>query len=526
MNSEFYRDLEKRMYSIALFGQLFALLKSRGTTLNRFGFERLDQQILLFFMVLRYIMEKTLASEPCFLEDIAQTVRQVTRDVFGNDLDEARCLDLAELCVSSILCNRGEPFFFDPVEGDERWKVRINYLNSEVVYQNGTPKASYRMSDDGFHLMLSTLEMEENMQLQFRDLVFELQLKAGNYPRALDEIREIFQLLKIQEMEIQNRCEQVRSNAAVFNGAAYEELNEQTYNLMNESRDKFSEYRKTVGFLLEELHSSVQSGQFSEKDEKNLQALIQIQDYLGRSLLAQSSILEALNRFSALYNDQLEHQLRQSLVDRKPFREAVWNAVMDRPDRLENLDALLHTLFRKPLPKQFALERAFQYRRLRKNPEDDSWQAVDESFDEEEYERRKREKLERVEKLNTMVQEIVVRLLYAPGHAASLSELLDSDFFENLDQARVILSDLSSVVSLNLQDLYGQREEIILEEQSTFSFPLALLQAMENEPTLQYFAFLQIRKAAGKASFVVRENQMDMQVQVDDLDLRLERRQL
>ena len=67
MNSEFYRDLEKRMYSIALFGQLFALLKSRGTTLNRFGFERLDQQILLFFMVLRYIMEKTLASEPCFL---------------------------------------------------------------------------------------------------------------------------------------------------------------------------------------------------------------------------------------------------------------------------------------------------------------------------------------------------------------------------------------------------------------------------------------------------------------------------
>lgn len=218
VNSDFYRDLEKRMYSIALSGQLFALLKSKGTTLNHYGFERLDQQILLFFMVLRFIMEKTLASEPCFLEDIAMAIREFNRDVFGKDLDQDKCLSLAELCVSNILCNRDEPFFFDPVEGDERWKVRVNYLNSEVVYQNNVPKASYKMSDDGFHLMLSTLEMEENMQLQFRDLVFELQLKAGNYPRALDQIREIFQLFKIQEMEIQNRCVQLRSNAAFLNG--------------------------------------------------------------------------------------------------------------------------------------------------------------------------------------------------------------------------------------------------------------------------------------------------------------------
>ena len=56
MQSEFYRDLEKRMYTIALFGQLFSLLKQKGRTLDSYGFSRLDEQILLFFMVLRSMM--------------------------------------------------------------------------------------------------------------------------------------------------------------------------------------------------------------------------------------------------------------------------------------------------------------------------------------------------------------------------------------------------------------------------------------------------------------------------------------
>lgn len=295
---------------------------------------------------------------------------------------------------------------------------------------------------------------------------------------------------------------------------------------MNQSREKFAEYQKTVGFLLNELHQTIQSGTFSAEEEKNVRALVQIQDYLGRSLLAQSSILEALNSFSSLLNEQLEHQLRQSFFTRRPFRQAVWNSVMEKPDRLENLDQLLHPMFHKPIAKRFALERAFQYRRLRKNPEDGSWQQIEEGFDEEEYERKKQEKKERVEKLNLLVQTLMNALIDAPNHQATLDCLLKEDAFEDLNQARQILSDLSSVVSLNLQDLYGQRKDIILEEQSTFSFPLAMLAAMENEPVLQYFSSLTVSHADGSAEFVVKEDQMECRVRVDNLALQLKRKQL
>ena len=295
---------------------------------------------------------------------------------------------------------------------------------------------------------------------------------------------------------------------------------------MNQSREKFAEYQKTVGFLLNELHQTIQSGTFSAEEEKNVRALVQIQDYLGRSLLAQSSILEALNSFSSLLNEQLEHQLRQSFFTRRPFRQAVWNSVMEKPDRLENLDQILHPMFRKPIAKRFALERAFQYRRLRKNPEDGSWQQIEEGFDEEEYERKKQEKKERVEKLNLLVQTLMNALIDAPNHQATLDCLLKEDAFEDLNQARQILSDLSSVVSLNLQDLYGQRKDIILEEQSTFSFPLAMLAAMENEPVLQYFSSLTVSHADGSAEFVVKEDQMECRVRVDNLALQLKRKQL
>lgn len=526
MNQEFYQDLEKRMYSIALFGELFSLLKSKGRSLDKYGFERLDQQILLFFMVLRFIMEKTLASEPCFLEDIAQAIREINRDVFCRNLSPEDCMNLARLCVSGILCNQGEPFFFDPIEGDERWKVRLNYLNSEIVYQGSTPRASYKMSDDGFHLMLSTLEMEENMQLQFRDLVFELQMKSGNYPKALDEIREIFQLLRIQEREIESRSVQARSNAAFLNGQMYIQINQQTYDLMNDSREKLRRHQKNVEWLLQDLHHTIQSGTFTQKDEENLDALTKIHQYLGKSILAHASILEALNHFSRLLDEQLEYQLRQSFYSRRPFKQAVWKTVMDEPAVLENFDTLLHSFFMKPPKKSFSLEKAFQYGPLRKVSEDGSWQEVDESYDEEAYEKERQKAIERVDRTNQIIGLLIRKLIENPGHSMRLSELLEADVFESANQAREVLCAITSVTELDLQELYQQRSEIIMEEQTAFSLTFALLEILEQEEALRYFKSLKAEKAEGKAQFAVQEGALEIGVQTDDLQISLERRTL
>lgn len=526
MNEDFYLDLQKRMYSIALFGELFGLLKSKGRSLEKYGFERLDQQILLFFMVLRFIMERTLESETCLMEDIAQAIREISREVFHLALCEDECLSLSILCVSDILFNKGEPFFFNPIEGDERWKVRINYLDSEIVYEGNTPHASYKMSEDGFHLMLSTLEMEENMQLQFRDLVFELQMKSGNYPKALDEIREIFQLLRIQEKELDNLCVQTRSNAAAIDNELYTRINQQTFELMEESRAKMRRHQKNVEFLLQDLHRSIAEGSFTQKDEQNFDALKKINAYLSSSILAHTAIFDALNRFSALLDDQLDYQLRQSFYARRPFKQAVFKPLMSNPALLENFDLLLHAMLLKPIPKRMAVEKAFRYAPLRKNSEDGSWQEVDERFDEEEYERQKQEAAARVERSNAIIISIFSKLLLAPGHEMKLDELLSADCFESSTQAREILVALSTLTIFDLEGFSAARNELIFEEQTAFSLPFAILDALDQLEALAYFAQLSVKKAEGSAHFVINEDGLQMDISADNLLLRLERKSL
>lgn len=527
MNQEFYQDLQKRMGSIALFGELFALLKSKGISLGRYGFEELDQQTLLIFTVLRFIMDKTLASESCTLEDVALAILEANRDVFKKELDLDQCRKLADLLVSSVLCNKGEPFSFDPIEGDERWKVRLNYLNSEVITEDGRPKASYRMSDDGFRLMLSTLEMEQNMQLKFRDIIFELQMKAGNYPKALDEIREIFQLLKIQGIEIANRAVQVRANAALLDQESYREINRKTYDLMNESREKLNGYRKNVRGLLEDLNALLQNGQISEEDARNRESLLAISQYLNKSILAGAEIQQALNSFSKLLDEQLEIQLRQSFYTRKPFRQAVWNPIVENPAALEHLDALLHPLFSKAPGKQMVLEHAFAYRSLRKSDLNGAYEEVNNEFNLEAYEKKQEERRQWIAGLNEKVNFLFEKLLSVPHHSMRLSEVFSPDAFDSVDQAREFLSPLASVLSMNLETLFAQRKDIILEEQREFSFSLAALQAIEENPLLQGFRLLKTRKLDTKAEFTIPEDTgFSTIVRTDDLLLELERKPL
>ncbi len=526
MQSEFYRDLEKRMYTIALFGQLFSLLKQKGRTLDSYGFSRLDEQILLFFMVLRYIMERTLASENCFLEDIALCILEGNRELFHKELDLEQCTKLADLMVTNILCNQGAPFSFDPIEGDDRWKVRLNYLTSQVAYDGPTPKASYKMSDDGFHLMLSTLEMEENLRLQFRDLVFELQMKAKNYSKALDEIREIFQLLKIQEVEIHNKALQVRSNAAVLDQKAYVELSNSTYTLISESRTKFQGYWNNVNQLLQELQRALAAGTFTAKDEADLASLSDINNYLSRSILAQTTILEAIQKFSKLLDEQLQFQMRQSFYERRPFRQVIWQKVMDEPSSLESFDELLHPLFFKNPPKQFTPARAFEYRSLRINELDGTLEEVDPDYDQLEYERQKEENIRRVQIMNDKVQALLMSLVNVPGHTQALDEIFSREEFDSMDQAREMLSSLSSITTFDLADLFSKRHEIIIEEQTSFSLPLAILEAMENQLELQDYCKLNITKNGRKIEFEMEENGLQALVRVDGLDLSLERKPL
>lgn len=513
-------DMGKRLYTIALFGKLVSQLRTKSTSLAGYGFKTLDQQTLMCFYALRYIMEKTLQNEDCFLEDIALFLLEVNRDLFHLPLLLEDCRSLALLLISDVIGNAGEPIVFSPFEDAQDMRVSLRYIDSRLVNgPSGTTEVSYQMVDDGFHLMLSTLEMEENMRLQFRDLIFQMQLKARNYARALDEIRQIFQLLRIRETEIDQKQTALRSNAALIDPEQYRQLNEETLSLMSESRTKFEGYRQEVSVQQESLRRVLNGSDPDEESSlEQLADLGRIESWLSRSILSLERIINLLMEFSITYDQELKEQLMYASMRRRSFRKDIYDRILDNPDLLDGFDRLIQPLFFKDPARQMNLTMALQYRQLYANPEDGTLEEAESDWDEQREKERRLQIQKEMNLFNEAVQQMMERLLQAQGQQMRLSDMSEGILQEGTaQQCKQLFAGFASLARLDLQDLQEQAGIMIEEERTSFSLPLSILDAMEGVPALKEYSLLTSSRKEETFSRVFEEDGIGMTLTCRDL---------
>lgn len=501
MNAELLHDMFQRTSTIALFGELFMLLRSKSQSLSGYGFEKTEDQIMLVFLTLRIIMEKTLAEESCTLDDLSASLTELNADLFHLPLSYESLRSIANLIVDQILSNGGEVIEFRAFDQDEFYAHPM-YLNSSVIYEGNVKKASYRLSEDGFRLMLSTLEMEENMQLQFRDLVLKMQLERKNYSRALDEIRHIFEILKMKEIEFQDKLAQVRSDASLLSTSTYQAMIDENFQIMEDSEERFKHYSADVRSQIDELNEKLEKSALEGEDYTNLQMLRKIHELLQRSLLALNSILKTLINFSSAFSDELSLQLRSSAFRKYSFTRLVMDPVFENSDLLEQMDTFLHALFiRNPEP-QFSLYPAFEYRQLIAREDDDDFEEADEEYDLQAQERRKEALRLQKEQLNESVRMFLEALLEKEDGRLTLAEYGQPEgFVHDSDQARILLSSFASAKTVSISDLKEDRENLVIDEEIPYSFSLALMENYEKLEMLGDYDYLKIRKAPGKAVY-------------------------
>lgn len=521
MNSDFYKDMAQRVNSIALFGKLFMLLRSRARSLESFGFEKQEDQILLVFLLLRVVMEKTLSEELCTLDDMAAALSEMNSDLFhlSRSYDEFR--QLAALIVDKIVSNEGESIVFQAF-GKEDYEVALNYLSSRVVYEGDNPRVSYSMTDDGFRLMLSTLEMEENMQLQFRDMIFQMQLKRKNYSRALDEIRHIFDILKIRRLEIQEKMTTVKKDALILDSANYREMLDENFEIMRDSRNRFDHYELQVDEQLRILKEKQQDSHLDLPDYENLQTLRKIKVMLGKSILSVTQILTALTDFANLFSHELSTQFRANGKRSYSFSRLVMDPVLEDPDLLEKIDFYLQPLFAKNPPSIFQLSHAFEYRQLISKNEGEEFEEVDEDYDLRLEEERKALQQRRREQLNNSVFMLMEQLLESPDQTLTLVQLgQPDDFLPDLTHARTLLSEWGMVSQIDLEMLAEDASDLILEAEIPFSFSLSLLENYSRLPGLKEYGLLKVTKQPGKAFYHLQEDGIDYDLSIDNLQFAL-----
>lgn len=71
-------------------------------------------------------------------------------------------------------------------EKNEYEEMHISYVANKIVYvENEVRRTSYYLTDDGYNLLLSTLEIEDNMKFNIHEIIFRLHLEKQSYDKAV-----------------------------------------------------------------------------------------------------------------------------------------------------------------------------------------------------------------------------------------------------------------------------------------------------------------------------------------------------
>lgn len=294
------------------------------TTWKQYGFMKADEQINLIFAVLLFIMEMSLREENCTMDDIGACIDTMNAQHFKKNIGYDECRQLGDFIVNVILSNEGKAMYFDGFDFDQNAYhiMHISYVANRIVYvDQELRRTSYYLTDDGYNLLLSTLEIENNMKLTVHEMIFQMHLEKQSYDKAVDEIKNVFNIMRIQLQKIQEAMGRIRRNALGYSVKDYEDILLENLDTIRDTKQKFQNYREMVKSRAKELEdANINVKRLSEKEEEKLAHLKEIETYLNRTIDEHQRILNSHFDLKEVYTKELEALSRMSLIRRFSLR--------------------------------------------------------------------------------------------------------------------------------------------------------------------------------------------------------------
>lgn len=382
---------------------------------KEYGVETRDEQMNMLFTLLLFIMEYSLREENCTMDEIAAFVEDVSYEYYGRQLNFEQSREFARFMVEDILGNSGSSMYFKAFDYEQRIykEINIRYIDNKVVYlESGVRRTSYYLTDEGYNMVLATMEMENNLKLSIHEMLFRLHLEKADYNHAVDDIKNIFGQLRKQSQKIEEAILAVRRNALAYSVEEYGKLIEDTIGTVAETREKFQLHRQFIEEKIQEFEEKqMNAEEFTAKEKENLGNLRAIGRYLTRTLDEHQRILGQHFDLKNLYDEELENYSNMTLVQRFPFRSEFYDLILKDASLLKNVDKVFQPLFTGRPNKIFNPEKVLEYQKKLKKSNIDE-EDVELDFDQEAYDREKEQKrLERMKKYEGCVRVILEKLL-------------------------------------------------------------------------------------------------------------------
>lgn len=490
MQYDFLKHFNKRMKNVGLYAVLLQGSMQKTTWL-KYGFSKTDEQINLIFAVLLYIMEQSLKEEFCTRDDIGAFIDNLNTKYFVKGLTYEDCKSLGDFILNVILSNEGKAMYFDGFNFEQKAYqiMNISYVANRIVYvEDEVKRTSYYLTDDGYNLLLGTLEMENNMKLTIHEMIFKLHLEKQSYDKAAEEIKNVFNLLRIQIQKIQEAMGKVRRNALNYSVMDYEKLLAENLDTISDTKKKFQSYQEIVKTRARQLEEEkINIRRLSREEEEKLINLRVIEQYLTRTIDEHQRILNGHFDLKALYTTELEQLSQMSLIKRFSLRSELYEKLQENPESLERLDLFFRPLFGRDPDKIYNLNKSLELQRpIRKRSEEDEVEMIDldEEVWQEEQERRLIEKLKKYEGSLSFLMEAALKKGEITLEEISLG-ISESDkdrerLIPNTEIFKEIMVELIKNQKIDINALKKEKSEYIQEKADNFQLNEMLLNLTDN----------------------------------------------
>lgn len=480
MRYDFLKDFPKRMKNVGLYATLIQNIVDK-TSFNKYFFIKNDERINIVFSVLLFIMEKSLMDDVCTLDDVAVFIDEINSADYEKPLVYDDCRDFADFIVNTVLSNDGRIMSFDGYDYEQKAYhiMNIRYIMNKVVYIDGdVRRTSYMLTEEGYNLLLSTLEVEANLRFTIQEMIFKLHLEKQSYDKAAQDIRELFNQIRIQLKKIDSAMMSIRRNALNYSISQYEEITNENMDMVYDTKLKFENYRELVEQRkaeLIEIHFNVKK--LSREDEEKLSNLKTISEYLGRTIDEHQKILTSHFNLKDLYSKEMDNLSVVSMVKRFSLRNEVYEKILDKPEALANMSYLISPLLNNDVFSVYDPKSAASFQRtIRKKNEENSTEDIE--FDEELWKKEKEARIrETRKKYETCLTYILSRAV--ENGAVTLKDLADeiysseteeeidskiSSLIPAIDVFKEVMVELIKVRVLNIEAFKKERRESFDDE--------------------------------------------------------------
>lgn len=488
VDKEFLKGFEKRMQFVGRYSVLCSNSFDKKTWKD-VGIDTRDEQMNMIFTVLLYIMEYSLREEDCTMDDIAEFVDDINHEYYERSLGYEGSRKLARFIVEDVLGNSGVSMYFKTFDYDDKSykNINIRYIDNKVVYQDGGVKrTSYYLTEEGYNMVLATMEVENNLKLTINEMLFKLHLEKADYNKAVDDIKNIFGQLRKQSQKMEEAVLAIKRNALSYSVEDYRQIMEENINTITDTRGKFNLHREFIEEKIKEFEEKEMSTEkFTEKEKENLNHLKRIGYYLAGTLDEHQRILEQHFDLKKLYDYELENYSNMTLVQRFPFRSGIDDRILKNAALLKNVDKIFNPLFAGRLDKILNPEKMLEYqRRLKKS--DEKEETVELDFSEEEFSREKeRKRQERMAKYENSIKVILDKLWEERNMDLRLlqeccTEEERSRLIPTVEIFREIMIEFLTEGTIEIAELRREQTEYLMGTSEGFVLNEMLLNLMEN----------------------------------------------